>query len=163
MRPMRGIHAALCLLILSGAALALSGGCLYIPYNDRTRTGGITDEHISSLVPAVTSRTEVLLSIGPPSVRHDDDRLFVYKWLGVQGSIVGLVGSGINPLYTREVLCIFFDEDRRFKRAIRFSELMILWDDDAPVCRMVACNHGWRARLAESCVHRERGTVDGER
>lgn len=64
--------------------------CFYVPTAEHGLMAGramIRDNDIESLEPGVTTRTDVLLAFGSPSERLDDDRIYCYDWVRVQGLI----------------------------------------------------------------------------
>ncbi len=75
-------------LFLLTIALLAGSGCIYVPtpkYGLLSGRAMVTDEVIKELVPAHTSRADVLLKLGDPSRRLENDGIFIYHWERIQG------------------------------------------------------------------------------
>ena len=101
------------LLVLTGVGL---GGCILIPTPSVVGYSVITDKTIESLEPGKTTRADVLLKLGEPGERLEDDRIFVYHWEQVAG-----FGIGPTSLTNNHYLSLEFGPDKRLKRVKEFS------------------------------------------
>jgi len=101
------------LLVLTGVGL---GGCILIPTPSVVGYSVITDKTIESLEPGKTTRADVLLKLGEPGERLEDDRIFVYHWEQVAG-----FGIGPTALTNDHYLALEFGPDKRLKRVKEFS------------------------------------------
>jgi len=92
------------------------GGCILIPTPTVSGYSVITDKTIESFEPGKTTRADVLLKLGEPGERLEDDRVFVYHWEQV-------AGFGIAPtsLTNDHYLALEFGPDNRLKRVKEFS------------------------------------------
>lgn len=101
------------LLVLTGVGL---GGCILIPTPSVSGYSVITDKTIESLELGKTTRADVLLKLGEPGERLEDDRIFVYHWEQVAG--FGIVPTALtNDHY----LALEFGPDKRLKLVKEFS------------------------------------------
>jgi outer membrane protein assembly factor BamE (lipoprotein component of BamABCDE complex) len=101
------------LLVLTGVGL---GGCILIPTPSVSGYSVITNKTIESLEPGKTTRADVLLILGEPGERLEDDRIFVYHWEQVAG--FGMVPTSLtNDHY----LALEFRPDNRLKLVKEFS------------------------------------------
>jgi hypothetical protein len=101
------------LLVLTGVGL---GGCILIPTPSVVGYSVITDKTIESLEPGKTTRADVLLKLGEPGERLENDRIFVYHWEQVAG-----FGIGPTSLTNDHYLGLEFGPDKRLKRVKEFS------------------------------------------
>jgi len=101
------------LLVLTGVGL---GGCILIPTPSVVGYSVITDKTIESLEPGKTTRADVLLKLGEPGERLENDRIFVYHWEQVAG-----FGIGPTALTNDHYLALEFGPDKRLKRVKEFS------------------------------------------
>jgi len=121
------------------------GGCLYIP---TPRYGGgaghqISDYSIKALEPGTTSRADVLLSLGEPMGRYEDDRFFFYTWeVGKGILIVAWPGGGAGkPIFDEQMLALEFGADKRLIQvnllhpvaSISLQKQMEAWVKNSPV------------------------------
>jgi outer membrane protein assembly factor BamE (lipoprotein component of BamABCDE complex) len=109
--------------ILSGISLlALTGlglsGCIIIPTPSHDGVGVITKETIESFEPGKTTRADILLRLGDPAERLEEDRFFVYQWKRIHGYFFAGGGySGVAAvLLATHSLGIEFTPDNRLKR-----------------------------------------------
>jgi hypothetical protein len=112
------------------AMLALSlfaSGCLLIPVPTPGHTVGssVTSETLDTLLPGEVSRTDVLLAIGEPTARAQNDRYLVYGWIVVHGYGVLFVGAGYTgailppmPVAAPNWLCMEFGPDAMLTRRL---------------------------------------------
>jgi outer membrane protein assembly factor BamE (lipoprotein component of BamABCDE complex) len=104
-------------------------GCLIIPTPEH---GGpyIAEEMLLSLETGKTQRADVLLLIGAPSERMQNDRFFVYVWERVAGYwFVGAYYSGAGGDITRRhYLCLEFSPNGTLKRSVHLEGV---WKEDA--------------------------------
>ena len=101
------------LLVLTGVGLS---GCILIPTPSVIGYSVITNKTIESLEPGKTTRADVLLKLGEPGERLENDRIFVYHWEQV-------AGFGIAPgsITDDHYLGLEFGRDNRLKRVKEFS------------------------------------------
>jgi outer membrane protein assembly factor BamE (lipoprotein component of BamABCDE complex) len=80
--------------------------------------GVITEETIESFEPGKTTRTDILLRLGDPAERLEEDRFFVYQWKRIHGYF--FAGGGYKgvagELSAMHSLGIEFTPDNRLKR-----------------------------------------------
>jgi len=109
------------LLLLLGALLL--AGCFPLPTVPRG-LGVVPDkETLESLLPGEASRADVLLLLGEPQHRLDDNRFLMYEWTVAYGSaIVYLVAEVIPvPAVAPHYLCLEFGPDSRLVRREHFT------------------------------------------
>lgn len=155
---MKGIKGKyIVLFMISSWVWMTCSGCLYIPYHYRGGAGRVQDETMNEFVKDKTTRSDVLLRIGPPNVRYDNDMLFIYKWHGSFGTLIFLSSAG--DVYSQEALCVFFNPDNTLKSYKYLSKLEGAFrDDDDPICDriFVPCSKDWKEELIDRCIHGER-------
>ena len=88
------------LLALTGLGLS---GCIIIPTPSHGGVGVIAKETIESFEPGKTTRADILLRLGEPAERLEEDRFFVYQWKRIHGYFFagGMGGGrhGYSPRY----------------------------------------------------------------
>ena len=105
------------LLVLTGVGLS---GCFLIPTPSVVGYSVIPNKTIESLEPGKTTRADVLLKLGEPCERFEDDRIFVYHWEQVAG--FGIVPTALGASITDDhYLGLEFGPDNRLKRVKEFS------------------------------------------
>ncbi len=105
------------LLVLTGAAL---GGCILIPTPSVVGYSEITNKTIESLEPGKTTRADVLLILGEPGERLENDRIFVYHWKQVAG--FGMIPTALGGSMTNDhYLALEFGSDNRLKQVKEIS------------------------------------------
>lgn len=107
---------------LAGAALL--AGCIIVP-TPPIPIDGVPDAKVAALKPGLTTRADVLMAFGDPTLRMEDDRYFVYEWSEVHW--VGAVG-GAPQAYPFDIsdthrLAIEFSADGRIARLQRFARM----------------------------------------
>ena len=103
--------------VLMGIVL---GGCVIIPTPSHGGVGVITAKTIESFEPGKTTRADVLLGLGNPAERLEDDRFFVYRWKRLDGYfVVGVLPWGTS--IRRHYLGLEFTPDNHLKRAKMFD------------------------------------------
>ena len=108
---------SLALLALTGLGLS---GCIIIPTPSHGGVGVIPGETIESFEPGTTTRTDVLLRVGDPAERLQEDRFFVYEWERVHWYIAVDGGYG-GPINIPHYLWLKFMPDGRVKRVKRLD------------------------------------------
>ena len=105
------------LLALTGLGLS---GCIIIPTPSHGGVGVITKETIESFEAGKTTRADILLRLGDPAERLEEDRFFVYQWKRIHGYFFAGGGySGIAAvLLATHSLGIEFTPDNRLKRVM---------------------------------------------
>jgi hypothetical protein len=114
-----------CLII----AAATSCGCLLIPVPTPGHSYGstVSSSALDALKPGEVSRTDVLLAIGEPTRRSDNDHYLVYAWTVVYGYGVLFVGAGYSgdfrafPVTAPNYLCLEFGPDATLVRRENFT------------------------------------------
>jgi hypothetical protein len=104
------------MMILFGVLL-INSSCIYVPIPANSllsQKGVIPKDIIKSLKPGETTREELLLLVGEPDARYEQDRYFIYEW-EVSEALVGTLGGGAD-VYIKHYFCVEFDEDNRIKR-----------------------------------------------
>jgi hypothetical protein len=105
------------LLVLAGVGLS---GCFLIPTPSVVGYSEIANRTIESLAPGRTTRADVLMKLGEPGERLEDDRIFVYHWEQVAG--FGMVPTALGATITNDhYLALEFGPDNRLKRVKEFS------------------------------------------
>lgn len=89
--------------------------------------GVVTDETLESLKPGQATRADVLLRLGDPSERIDEDRFFIYRWERTHGYVYWAivipapytaVGASDVAAYKRShFLVMEFTTDNQLKRS----------------------------------------------
>ncbi len=142
--------------IICAAMTVFCIGCIYLPFPVRDLDGGIPGETTDQFAAGKTTRADVILRIGPPDIRYDRDRLFIYKWIREAGSFAGLGGGG-NTIRVRRGLCILFDSENRLQSYKYVSEpQMVLSDDELGCSEIGSCGEKWMrtswvSRFIKSC------------
>ena len=104
------------LLVLVGVGLS---GCMLIPTPSVSGYSVITNKSIESLEPGKTTRADVLLKLGEPGERLENDRIFVYHWVHVAG--YGMGPNDAGSIKNDHYLGLEFGPDSRLKRVKEFS------------------------------------------
>ena len=113
------------IVMLGGMALlALTGlglsGCIILPIPTPSHGGEgvITKETIESFEPGKTTRADVLLRLGDPAERFQEERFFVYQWMRINGylEIVTPFAGAETPFRHSCYLGLEFTPDNRVKR-----------------------------------------------
>jgi len=104
-------------------------GCLFIPVPTPGHSLGstVSTSTFESLRPGEMSRTDVLLEIGEPSYRSENDRYLIYAWTDVYGYGVLFVGAGYSGVFLPPMsltapnyLCLEFGPDSVLVRRENF-------------------------------------------
>ena len=107
------------LLVLAG--VGLSGCSILIPTPSVVGYSVIPNKTVESLVPGKTTRADVLLKLGEPGKRFENDRIFVYHWEQIAG--FGMVSTALGGTITDDhYLGLEFGPDNRLKRVKTFSQ-----------------------------------------
>lgn len=101
------------LLALTGLGLS---GCIIIPTPSHDGVGVITKEIIESFEPGKTTRTDVLLRLGDPAKRLEEDRFFVYEWKRAHGYLFSMAPQTDYRLAYSHYLGLEFTPDNQVKR-----------------------------------------------
>ena len=122
-------------IVLLGSALLVVmelglSGCIIIPTPSHGGEGVIAKETIESFEPGKTTRADILLRLGAPVERLEEDRFFLYRWVRLHGYWVAGAGytGGMGPLYATHYLGIEFTPDSRLKRVKMFEPWLPLTD-----------------------------------
>lgn len=109
-------------LAIALVAATLVAGCIIVP-TPPIAIDGIPEAKVAALKSGLTTRADVLMAFGDPTLRMADDRYFVYEWSEVHW--VGAVG-GPGAGYPFEIsdahrLAIEFSADGRVVRHQLFA------------------------------------------
>lgn len=120
MRRVRIERAALIAMVM-----LLLGGCVPVPMAAKSTPERVSKEQFSSIQAGITTREAVEASLGPPDLRREHDRYWVYSWTTWHGEwwLVPLwpnappqnTGSGLYPTY--HTLFVEFDSAAVVRRA----------------------------------------------
>lgn len=71
-------------------------GCIPIPEHCARGecSGGVSEDQLTQFVPGVTSREDVLMTLGVPTSRKCDDQVFMYVWSRIAASLLYMVPLG---------------------------------------------------------------------
>jgi len=109
-----------CRLVLVAVAGAGFGGCALLPTPTVVGYSEIPSKTIESFEPGKTTRAEVLLKLGEPGERSENDRVFVYHWQQVAG--FSMVPTSLGGTVTNDHYLGFeFGPNNRLKRVKEFS------------------------------------------
>lgn len=104
------------------AVAIITGGCpliLPMPY----QINAPAEEIVQMIKPQVTTRTDVLMTLGDPNFRLEDDRFFVYDWAETQAVVGIILGPNLGvgtELGSLRALAIEFVPDGRVARLKEF-------------------------------------------
>jgi outer membrane protein assembly factor BamE (lipoprotein component of BamABCDE complex) len=102
------------LLVLTGLGLS---GCIIFPTPSHGGERVITKEAIESFEPGTTTRADVLLRLGDPTKRLEEDRFFVYQWKRTHWYWGIFLGNGAGGRFQySHYLGLEFTPDNRVKR-----------------------------------------------
>jgi outer membrane protein assembly factor BamE (lipoprotein component of BamABCDE complex) len=98
-------------------AVLLNNSSCYTPWPAiLTSEGGIiTDKLITSLKEGETTREDVLLLLGEPFQRGEQDRYFIYYWAAIEGDLTVFYNYSIDFI-NKHFFCVEFNKDNRIKR-----------------------------------------------
>ena len=120
------------LLTLMGLGLS---GCIIIPLPSYGGVGVITKETIESFEPDKTTRADVLLRLGDPTIRREEDRFFLYQWTRKHGfwaaaipTPIGFIPLGGGDFPRSHYLGLEFTPDNRVKRVKVLDPWFSLFD-----------------------------------
>jgi hypothetical protein len=110
-------------LVLFAAAM-MSGGCPFFIPTPGVQENAPAAEVVQAIKPQTTTRTDVLMMLGDPNFRLEEDRYFVYDWNELH-AIYGLampwgdpIAAGVGGL---GALAMEFAPDGRVARVKQFS------------------------------------------
>ena len=106
------------------AAAALAAGCIIVP-TPPIPVDGIPQQRIDALEPGVTTRADVLMAFGDPTLRLEDDRYFAYDWGVVHfaGAVGGAPQAYPFVIPDSHRLAIEFDAGGRIARLHVFARM----------------------------------------
>lgn len=114
------------------AASTLLAGCIIVPVPEHGTLGGrlsLAENDTLFIQPGRTTRDEVLLRLGFPERRVDDQRTFVYWWETVMAYVLA---EGTTALGRNNVLLIEFDHTNTVVR-FEFASADLFESRDGPV------------------------------
>lgn len=99
----------------------LSGCIIPVPTPGHSYGPTVDKDTFDALQPGIASRADVLLTLGQPTSRLEDDRYLIYTWTVVHGYTVIVVGyySGFIlpvPVTTPNYLCLEFGANAELVR-----------------------------------------------
>ena len=101
-----------------------TGGCPFIIPTPGLEARAPTAEVMQTIKPHVTTRTDMLMMLGDPNFRLEDDRYFVYDWTdhkAVAGVGIGYLAYTVALIDLR-ALAIEFAPDGRVARVKEFKK-----------------------------------------
>ena len=107
----RGLR-AIALAAFGTAAVADLTGCIALPLPDHrllSGKGAVPEETIEAMRADHATRADVLLRLGEPSERRENDRVFVYGWQTCWGYML-MFGAGGVALRKEKYAAIRFDD-----------------------------------------------------
>jgi len=107
--------------LLAGISLS---GCVIIPTPAHGGKGVVSAEVVQSFILGKTTRAEVLLQLGSPNYRFDQDRFIAYDWTQIVGywGAGGQGGGDAGGIKDYRILCMEFSQDNRLKKYKFFSQ-----------------------------------------
>lgn len=98
----------------------LCHSCVYVPHIPTTAShrGPIDDNTIASLKAGVTTREDVLLRFGCPTLCSEDEKLFKYCWRIARGALIIAFFTyfDVKPIMSIDCLSVEFDEQGIIKK-----------------------------------------------
>ena len=106
--------------VLAIVAMAvIAPGCIVLPI-PATPQNEVTAAMIGAWKVGVTTRADILMTLGDPTSRLRDDRVFVYDWLEARWVVVLLWPTLLNAGGPRDWIAIEFFEDGTVSRVGSF-------------------------------------------
>ena len=106
------------------AAAITTGGCPFVLPTPGVQENAPASEVVQAIKPQTTTRTDVLMMLGDPNFRLEDDRYFVYDWTEIH-AIYGVampwgdpIAAGVGSL---GALAMEFAPDGRVARVKQFG------------------------------------------
>ena len=98
--------------------MLLLAGCLPVPTVPHGLEPVPDQETVDSLSPGASTRADVLLRLGEPRHRLDDDRFFLYEWKVAYGYVIvgGYTQAYPVPVAGPQYLCFEFGPDSQLIR-----------------------------------------------
>jgi outer membrane protein assembly factor BamE (lipoprotein component of BamABCDE complex) len=110
--------------------LLLISGCLYIPYHAHIHR--VPDEKtLASIKEDVTSKEDILMTLGEPDRVRNDERIFLYWWQEEHG-FVGWYGGKGGPVRDTYSLHIEFDENNIVEKYEIKKKGVFSWSQTLP-------------------------------
>lgn len=115
----------LMLAVLVAFAIAASG-CPFLIPTPGAHHGAPSTEVVRKIAPGVTTRVEIVMMLGDPDRRMEDDRYFVYDWRETRAVIGIVVPPGVpiagGGFGVRKALALDFAPDGHVARLNVFSK-----------------------------------------
>lgn len=106
-------------------------GCPFVLPTPGVQSHAPSPEAVLRIEPGVTTRIDVLMTLGEPDRRVEEDRYFVYEWSETHAVVGVIVGGGYQAgvlgtaeLGDRNALALEFGPDARVTRVKTFSMSM---------------------------------------
>lgn len=94
--------------------LLIHSSCVILPVSSGSNSSGVVSElDVEMLEPGKSTREDVLLLLGSPSISEEEDRFFIYSWVI---SYVAGTYYAANDFDAEHYFCIEFDETNHIKR-----------------------------------------------
>jgi hypothetical protein len=115
-------------------ATLLIAGCLYVPTHEHGESI-VTDEAINFLVPHKTTRADVLLRLGDPIQKLEEDRYFIYHWKTTIAYLIvfGFYSADVAPDSNLHYVCLEFTPEHLLKRWKHFEEGYLQLDTEKQI------------------------------
>jgi len=107
-----------------------ASGCPFLLPTPGAQHGAPSSEVVHKIEPGVTTRADILMMLGDPDHRADEDRYFVYDWSETRAVIGIIVAAGYQAfpigagLGVRNALALEFGPDGRVTRIKTFARDM---------------------------------------
>ncbi len=134
------LHCGMALLALTGLGLS---GCIIIPTPSHGGVGVITKDTVESFEPGKTTRADVLLRLGDPAKRLEEDRIFVYQWERIHGYVISMFPQPNTYIPRPHYLGLEFTPDGRVKRVKALGPSFAFFDQYSKL-------EEWMAEKSES-------------
>lgn len=108
--------------LLMPLVMLLSGCIIPVPTPGHSYGPTVDKNTFDALQPGLASRADVLLTLGQPTSRLEDDRYLIYTWTVVHGYAVIFVGAGYTgfglpvPVTAPNYLCLEFGANSELVR-----------------------------------------------
>lgn len=109
----------------------LAQGCVFIPLPETCVSGEeVTKKELTSIIPGITTKTEIVDMLGEPDVLWLDENIFAYNWKMAWAIMPWIVGAGgqaaggIEEFTKDYALLIQFDHNDRVVRFERIKRSM---------------------------------------
>lgn len=131
-----GLITGLHIFVVGMAMLAIQG-CVFVPTTKHMSDSAygtravLSEKTIDDIKVGEATRADVLLMLGSPTTRYQNDRFFLYEGMVTHGYLImgGGYWSDAGGVKINHLLCIEFTKSNRVARIDRFDEY---WTYDGP-------------------------------